>query len=333
MAVVALFMCALNLHAQISLLATLNHEGEISTFYGAGALQQAHAAAAHGDVITLSSGQFTATNITKAVTVRGAGMVVDTIAHTEPTRISGSFTINVSDTLSHRFSMEGIYHSENITVNCLKNAMFTKCRLYGVTTTTNTNSIMKDVTFIHCRIVNEISFPGNGSASFLGCILFDGGMTQYGSTVTSAKLSFTNCLMKDASMYNSEYKNCIIEISSVNGYVKVPVPSYSTYYNNLFIYNTSIDTGIGSITNLKVSTSDSRIKNLLGSYSDYKDYKLTEEAKAMIKGADGTEVGIYGGNLPYSPTPSNPQITKFNVASKSTADGKLSVDIEVSSAE
>lgn len=52
-----------------------------------------------------------------------------------------------------------------------------------------------------------------------------------------------------------------------------------------------------------------------------------------MKGTDGTEVGIYGGSLPYDPTPTNPQITKFNVASKTTADGKLSVDIEVKSAE
>lgn len=62
--------------AQTSLMATLNHEGTISTFYGARALQQAHQAAASGDVITLSSGTFQAENITKAVTVRGAGMDV-----------------------------------------------------------------------------------------------------------------------------------------------------------------------------------------------------------------------------------------------------------------
>lgn len=38
-------------------------------------------------------------------------------------------------------------------------------------------------------------------------------------------------------------------------------------------------------------------------------------------------------SLPYSAIPTNPQITKFNVASKTTADGKLSVDIEVKSGE
>ena len=42
---------------------------------------------------------------------------------------------------------------------------------------------------------------------------------------------------------------------------------------------------------------------------------------------------MYGGVLPYNSTPSYPQITKMNVANKTTADGKLSVEIEVSAAE
>lgn len=60
---------------------------------------------------------------------------------------------------------------------------------------------------------------------------------------------------------------------------------------------------------------------------------LTDEAKAQYKGSDGTQVGMYGGTLPFNTTPSYPQITKMNVAKKTTADGKLSVEIEVSAAQ
>lgn len=66
---------------------------------------------------------------------------------------------------------------------------------------------------------------------------------------------------------------------------------------------------------------------------DSETFQLTEAAKTQYLGMDGTEVGIYGGSLPFDPVPSNPQITKCNVAAKSTADGKLSVDIEVKAAE
>ena len=74
------------------------------------------------------------------------------------------------------------------------------------------------------------------------------------------------------------------------------------------------------------TSSDSYIK-------DSDDFTLTDEAAAQYLGTDGTQVGIYGGNLPYNEEISIPQITKCNVASKSTADGKLSVDIEVKAAE
>ena len=67
--------------------------------------------------------------------------------------------------------------------------------------------------------------------------------------------------------------------------------------------------------------------------SDVYNFELTETAVATYLGNDGTQVGIYGGNLPYDENPTIPQITKCNVASKSTADGKLSVDIEVKAAE
>lgn len=66
---------------------------------------------------------------------------------------------------------------------------------------------------------------------------------------------------------------------------------------------------------------------------DSENFELTDEAKGKYLGTDGTQVGIYGGSLPFTSTPSNPQITKCNVAAKSTADGKLSVDIEVKAAE
>ena len=70
-----------------------------------------------------------------------------------------------------------------------------------------------------------------------------------------------------------------------------------------------------------------------GDYTEGETYELTDEAKAKFLGTDGTEVGMYGGVLPYTSTPSYPQITKMNVANKTTADGKLSVEIEVSAAE
>lgn len=312
---------SLRVSAQSSLLATLNHEGTISTYYGASALQQAYNAATHGDVITLSSGSFLGTDIKKAITLRGAGMQVDTVSHTEPTVITNNFTIDISDTLSHRLNIEGIYSNQTIKVNTLKNAMFLKCRFYEFAYSNSSSSKMVDLNFIHCRIASYFRLA-NGSAAFTNCVINDI------SQSSGSPMSLTNCYTKASpSQSNSEFKNCIIyyPYSASNS-------SSSSYYYNLFIHSSNFNLNVPNNTNVKIQHTDERIKFLTEGYSDDKDYVLTDAVRALIKGTDGTEVGIHGGSLPYDPTPTNPQITKFNVAAKSTADGKLSVDIEVNSA-
>ena len=316
-ALLTVVMFSMGATAQSSLLATLNHEGTISTYYGSDALQEAYNAAANGDVITLSSGSFLATDIKKAITLRGAGMAVDTVSHTEPTVISNGFTINISDTLDHRFTMEGIYTNQNVKLSCLQNAMFLKCRFKSVGFV-NLDAKMKDLNFIHCRIAEDFDLSDNGSAAFINSIVL--GAYQYSNAV----FSFINCYVDNINLQHSEYKNCIIKAGNGWG------DNTTTYYNNLCL-STSSQAIAPNNTNVKINPSDERVSFLNVNYSDSNDYVLTDAVRALIKGTDGTEVGIHGGSLPYDPTPTNPQITKFNVASKSTADGKLSVDIEVNS--
>lgn len=62
-------------------------------------------------------------------------------------------------------------------------------------------------------------------------------------------------------------------------------------------------------------------------------YELVDNLADVWIGSDGSQIGLHGGNMPFDPVPTNPQITKFNVASKTSADGKLSVDIEVKAAQ
>lgn len=319
-AVMAMF--ATTAKAQSSLLATLNHEGTISTFYGTNALQQAHAAAANGDVITLSSGTFQSVNITKAVTLRGAGMALDAATQTEPTVLANEFSINIPDETTQRLTIEGIYTNQTVTINKLKNAMFLKDRFRYFSLPSS--GYGKDLTFIHCRITEKYygNNDSNNSAVFQNCLV---------RGMVGDNYIFNNCLFSadtngsNSHCGNSEYRNCII-LNSISTY------STSTYYNNLYCILSGYSFNVTNNTNVKVAKDNEAIKNLFG-YSDDNEYKLTEAAKALIKGSDGTEVGIYGGSLPYDPTPTNPQISKFNVAAKTTADGKLSVDIEVKSAE
>ena len=319
MALVA--MCVTTAKAQSSLLATLNHEGTITTFYGTTALQKAHESAADGDVITLSSGTFQSVNITKAVTLRGAGMVLDAATQTEPTVLANNFSIEISEETTQRLTIEGIYTNQTVDIKKLKNAMFLKDRFNYINAGVYNGQNATDLTFIHCKIADSYRGVNENynSALFQNCII---------RIIDGYNYSFKNCILGNTNTNhflceNSEYKSSVI----INAY---NYTSSITMYNNL--YSASESYYIPNNTNIRVAKDSEAIKNLL-EYSDDNDYKLTEEAKALIKGFDDTEVGIYGGSLPFDPTPTNPQISKFNVAAKTTADGKLSVDIEVKSAE
>ena len=320
-------VCAVSSFAQTSLMATLNHEGTISTFYGTVALRQAHAAAVSGDVITLSSGTFLSCDISKAVTIRGAGMDVTKINDivNEPTVLTGNFNIKIPAEDTGRLTLEGIYHNENIYFyeGQVKNALFLKSRFKYINQSNSCK--VQDLTVLNCRISESISVGSGNSAQFLNSVING---FNYGY------FSFNHCVINDLcnSLNNSgnDYKSSIILCT--NRYQN-SFSSSSSAYNNLFISDeTEILRNVPNNTNLRVTTSDERFAYLRG-YNDSKNYKLTDQNRDVLKAADGGEIGIYGGSLPYSVIPTNPQITKFNVASKTTADGKLSVDIEVKSGE
>lgn len=322
-----------NAFAQGSLLATLNHEGTISTFYGATAWKQAHDAAVNGDVVTLSSGNFVAVDITKAITVRGAGMGLDTTAGIEPTIITGDFKINIADAGSYRLTLEGIYSNHTITYLNAVNPLFLKCRLKEFSYYGNGYSnvcVLKDASFIHCRIVDGLSLLKDCSASCVNSVIQD----PYSYSSSTSNFEFTNCCLRGdmGRVSSSSFKNCIISDNSNDHYINSSCTAYNCVCltaNNYFRY-------ITNATNKSLTDYTAFFKTYTGAdleKLDSETFELTDEAKTKYLGTDGTEVGIYGGNLPFDPTPSNPQITKCNVASKSTADGKLSVDIEVRAAE
>lgn len=340
--------------AQTSMLATLSHEGEITVFYGANALKEAHAVAQHGDAITLSSGSFNATNITKAITLRGAGMEVDTLKNTYPTIINGNFSILIGDSVSKKLTIEGIYSNYAITIsNGLNNASFLKNRLKYITyTASDSTTKYQNNRYIHCKVVNNFKAPDNSvnsSFSFTNSYICSIENNDCNSI-------FTNCIIKNSfsssttsssyAIYDLSYctfYNCIL-IGRESGVTSSVNKLHSTNqaYNciatnitsdNCLNSNSNTFYNIPNQTNSCIQSITSVFKSFNLTYKDNETFELIDNIKTKYTGTDGTEIGIHGGSLPFSPTPTNPQITKCNVASRSTADGKLSVDIEVKAGE
>lgn len=318
--------------AQQQLVATLTHGEEISMFYGAYAYRDAMAAAVDGDVINLSGGGFQACNIDKAVSIRGAGVEVEI-----PTNISGDFDIQIPSTAIERLTIEGCNVRNTITLkDTLNNAYFLRSSFSKLQCYPKSN--IKNSMFVNCQ-VHQFD-ANNGTKPTLSLQFLNSYVSSFNNRDnTNANASFINCVIcpyydwggKYNYICNSFLLNCILVYHWHNGYGINGLPSTTIANNCLSI--TDCNNVEEAFRDVATGVSNQNINDFaVFTDSDYmKD--LTDEAKATYLGSDGTPVGMYGGPLPFSLIPTYPQITKMNVASKTTADGKLSVDIEVSAAK
>ena len=320
-------------YSQSRLIATLSHNGEISAFYGASAFQEAYEASQHGDIITLSSGTFAPVDIKKALTIRGAGMYVDSVTHILPTVITSNFTIEIPDSIEQHLTMEGIYYNNNTIYvkGTLKEASFQKCRLNNFFYSDVSSTKIDKLTFVHCKITKGISLPKTAFASFINSYVAN----PRTNSSASSNMDFLNCVVEvehvSSSLYYSSLTNCIIRHTRADN---PSLPSSSTALHCLGIGNTTMFSYATNIESTMFAGELSELfKTYTGTYDDNETFELTDVAKIKYLGNDLKQIGMYGGNMPFNPNATNPRIVKCDVASESTADGKLSVDIEVSSAE
>lgn len=306
-------VCSVSAFAQNTLVATLTHGDEIRMFYGTNALQQACSAATHGDVINLSGGKFQSTKITKAVAVRGTG-----IHDANPTYIVNAFDVEIPANVTEKLSFEGCRITNTMTIKgTLSNAYFLKNSLAGVSVDSS-NDKMDNGMFVNCDVYG-MSLRGQSTAQIINSYV------EHFSN--SGKLaSFVNCVI-NTNGYDHLYRCCQFVNCIMYGMSGGCFPSTCSAMNCVDV--SGYKNALSNIS-LKENCSYAGM-DIFQESNVWKD--LTDEAKAKYLGIDGTPVGKFGGMIPYNMTPSYPQITKMNVAAKTTADGKLSVEIGVSAAQ
>lgn len=328
-------------YAQSTLVATLTHGDEIKMFYGVKALQQAHAAAVDGDIINLSGGRFEMDRITKGITIRGTG-----VNAANPTQITTYLRISVSETATERLSVEGCVFEQQVKneeQSILTNAYFLKNRFKSF----SNEGTMKNAMFVNCDLgYMNTSRTYPNSYQFINSSISGSGYIDESST-TYAK--FINCIVwpyisSGSNIKNAELINCIIVYKGDKSFSMLSSSSSAwncvacgtalkngNYYQDLADIREAASS-YKPFDNLAFSQNCSLVgKDIFVDSNPEND--LTDEAKATYLGNDGTPVGRYGGPFSFSWTPTYPQITKMNVANKTTADGKLSVEIEVSATE
>lgn len=318
--VVALMLSA-SIFAQQQL-ATLNHQNNTTAYYGVDALVSAHAAAENGDIIILSPGVFNACDISKAVTIRGAGAWADTVGGS--TMIRNNFNINVPQNNAYHLTMEGINAYNNIQCQNAYNAQFIKCNFQW------------------------IGVPGSSNVSFVNCVLWYWSTSSSGNT---AGTQFTNSVILDCNNYAvpDTYINCVVKQNPSQAssrmfqncvlyydYTDENTPSNNspTSFNCLFVQMNADTNYTGK---LYAPLAGHELWNKRGMGNVFKtfngsvgeNFELIDSIANIYRGSDGTQIGIYGGPMPFAPRVTNPLIKRINVSDRSTSDDKLPVTIEM----
>ena len=316
-------------------LATLNHNDSITVYYGASALQQAHAAAVNGDIITLSPGAFSAVDITKAVTIRGTGAWSDTNGTYETIILNSLYFSGPQDPL-HHLSIEGIYFLNDVLISSsgLYNPQFFKCYFNGNFYCRYQNDgLMLNAMFVNCFLTTWFASYNNGptganNTHFVNSVISDSWQSDCPDT-------YINCILKqdpnNGYMVSRTFQNCILYYNY--NYPYCPSGNSFTAQNCIFI---NIYGGSNVCCNLFSGHDNHVLWNMCSWNSVFSTtgyYELIDSIAATCLGNDGTQVGIYGGAFPFDPQVSGLNIRRLDVARRTTADGKLPVDIEIVSDE
>lgn len=330
---------ALGCLAQTNLVATLSHGSSIQEFYGATALSEAYTAAENGDVITLSAGTFNSITLEKSITLRGSGMCEMEVGAVEPTYLMGDFTINVPSETANYLTLENLQFNNGLKVNGenLSSVTFAKCYFTNYVTCFGCNALFMSCFFYYSLSSTYWQSGGNVSDYRNTTVTCRNSVVkgpscngqQIGTTNSLATLELDNCVVRLANrLPNTTLKNCII-LNNLSGQNVFPESATVT---KCVAIDTTSDKQIfkyhpdgGNVIAESMEAVFQTLREI--DFTREERFLLTEEAAAKYLGSDGTQVGIYGGAMPFNPLPSN-SLKKFNVNS-STENGKLRVHIDV----
>ena len=327
--VLAVFVFIHKVVAQDIAVVTLQHGETMTAFYGTGAFREAVEAAEAGDLITLSGNTFEATTITKPLVIQGAGYVQDINNFRYKTTISGHLKIQIPGG-GAGLLLEGIRSDGAVVIfgDSLNDFTFRKCEFNNLALlTVNSGCIVEQ-----CRINEEFSINAPTTNLYMTNSIVSKLCGEGGSNTNI----INHCVI------TSQVNNNVVA-NFYNSLINNPSGASScNYYNNVMNVNGCYSTFKSTNNNNNNTIFEFNISSSLGTswvHDEYRalfidgksnyDYRLTEEAAATYLGNDSTQVGIYGGEMPFTDVPTNPQITFKNISACSNANGKISVRVTV----
>ncbi len=296
-----------------------------------------------GSTIYLPGGNLTTDNveITKELTIIGAGSHPDSTGATGSTYLIGN--------------LEFAQGSDN---SFLTGVFLSGILYIGV----NADETVSDIRITRCRINNRVQINYSGSSNIVSNIIFEeniignslnNDVVNGGSNGNTTSVSFSKCVINGfiESVHNYSFKNCIM-LGWYSTVLSFGV-NYSTFDNNVFIAATGsvFSSGSGNNilnNNLYVGTPslnygtysnnmsgvaiDALFENFSsGAFSYDNNFHLKTSCVGVNAGTDGTDVGIYGTNVPYKEgvLPLNPHIYYQKIDAVTKPDGSLHIEIGV----
>lgn len=282
-------------------MATLSHQGKLTFFnhgtslnYSGSCFGEAVNAAVDGDTIYLSEGKFTASElenneITKKITIVGCG---------RKTHILDDLYIKIKGVLTSALfngvKLEGVILNDSVV-----NAELTKCYISELNIA---SSGVYDLKVDRCEVKEATYQSSYNSYEF------------YNSKIGLLDISNIHPM-------NGRIINCNVGklYSNWDGFISSSIVNYIFNGGNRYYENCLVNQSLNSTSsNQKVENcyvKPESVENLLDENLELVE-GLDLQASGFL-GADGTVVGIYGGQwFPYSETPSMPTVD----SSKSTVD-------------
>lgn len=337
---IVMSFAALGVMAQSTLVATLTHAGVTTEYYGENAFVTAVEASVDGDLITLSEGLFKGTTINKSLNIRGNGV--------GSTVITSEVTLDKStdeNEANHWLNIEGITFNADIKIQrpsstdelyVVKDLCMKRCDIKNFDFNENNKyrSTLKNCSFINCRITNAITLYNVCEVSFINSIV-KGYNYKSGTQEANPKVNLLNCVIitglwpKAVTYLNAKNSVVLIQTSYPSDCPFPPTVSFqncviSGYIDSPSLVDSFFLNAIPHDKTIWMPMSD--VFATLTDYSNYdatNDYQLKEITSEEV---DGTLLGIYKGEVPYTSTVTYPHFTTFNVAEKAV-DGKLSVEV------
>ena len=267
--------------AQSSIVA-LHHEGNV-TLYSGTQLQEALDVAVEGDTLYLSEGTFPSIDVDNGQVVIGTG---------EKTIIAGNVTANSKESeKSYNCVLDGLYVTGNISISGgMKGMLITQCTFSNLSHT-GTTGLTVECVVARCWAKSSVDL-----GFFTGLSILNSKIANIkGYAYNNGGAVLTNCnIGKVTTGYNdffNTYINCIIDNFDSES---------STKQVSLLYCYVSGNTSKASLQNCYVSQETILDENLHASANGY-------------LGNDGTEVGITGGDSPYTLTPSSPHVSAHSI--------------------